>query len=142
MIQIHVKLSFWRASQYQQRILHIQIFIDYGNEWEDAWNQHVKEWQPEDNSDDFVDASRWNCFGGNDCKQVPRIRTEEEQDILPYADNVDMYCFFNQTEDREDMEEVIWDDELVREYPVQTCLFDLFFDRNLSLLIQNLITHA
>ena len=76
----------------------------------------MKEWQPENSDDKFVDASRWNCFSDNECKQVPRIRTEEEQDILPYTDNVDIYCFFNQTEDREDMEEVIWDDELVREY--------------------------
>lgn len=92
-----------------------EIFINYGDEWDEAWKRHVKGWKPEAGSADFVDASQWDCFNNDDddnCKQASRIRTEEEQEIVPYAENLDIYCFFNQTEDREDMEKVVWEADL------------------------------
>ena len=27
----------------------LQVFIDYGKEWEDSWNEHVKNWKPTSN---------------------------------------------------------------------------------------------
>jgi len=67
-----------------------EVFIDYGLEWEDAWNQHINAWIPQ-TDDDFDDASQWSCF--KDCDNATPIRTKEEQNSEPYSPNVEIYCF-------------------------------------------------
>src|SRR5210317_1594188 len=89
-----------------------QIFIDYGDEWEEAWKKHIKDWHPENNADEYQDASTLNCFDEDDCKNTPVIRTDTQQMVWPYAENLDIYCFFNATDSRDDLDEVFWEAEL------------------------------
>lgn len=38
-----------------------EIFIDYGDEWQNAWDQHVQHWERPDSSDSYVPASTMNA---------------------------------------------------------------------------------
>ena len=92
-----------------------EIFISYGKEWEEAWQEHIKDWSPMEHADEYEDASQLNCFDDEECLKVPPIRTVDEQEENPYADNFEMYCFFNDTDDRQNQDEVdeVWEAESV-----------------------------
>lgn len=62
-----------------------ELFLDYGSQWEDAWNDHVHNWKPIEGSDIYVSASQLN--------QSPEpLRTEFGQLHWPYPDNVSLQC--------------------------------------------------
>ena len=61
------------------------VFLDYGPEWEAAWNEYVKEWSPPPNSEGYIPAS---MIG-------EPLRTESEQLTEPYPDNIVFYCHFD-----------------------------------------------
>jgi hypothetical protein len=61
-----------------------EILIDYGKEWEDAWNKHVRNWKPPKNSEKYTPAYEYE----NDVDCV--IRTMHEE---PYSDNVILYIY-------------------------------------------------
>ena len=71
-----------------------EIFIDYGAEWADAWERHVRDWKPVPGAEGHVDASELNCFD-TDCAETPPIRTQEEQVDEPYPDYVHLFCNFS-----------------------------------------------
>ena len=59
-----------------------EIFLDYGDEWEAAWQQHVKEWKPVEGADTYVSAFEMN-------QKVDHVfRTEFEQMRNPYPPNL------------------------------------------------------
>mmetsp|Transcript_30499 Transcript_30499/g.50347 ORF Transcript_30499/g.50347 Transcript_30499/m.50347 type:complete len:602 (+) Transcript_30499:87-1892(+) len=63
-----------------------ELYMDYGDDWVDAWEQHVAAWKP----DDFVDyksAAEWNQLLKDD-----DIRTHDEQLENPYPSNVQLVC--------------------------------------------------
>ena len=37
-----------------------EIFLDYGAEWEDAWNEHVRNWKPPKGAESYKTASEMN----------------------------------------------------------------------------------
>lgn len=37
-----------------------EVFLDYGDDWEKAWVEHVRTWQPVPGADDYVDAVTLN----------------------------------------------------------------------------------
>ena len=76
-----------------------EVFIDYGSEWEVAWNKHVNDWAPTKSAPKFEDASKWNCFD-EDCNDAAPLRTEVEQRVVPYAKNLEILCFFNYDDER------------------------------------------
>jgi SET domain len=57
-----------------------EIFMDYGDEWEAAWNEHVQKWYPVPESIGYVHRSNW---------PEDYIRTVEEE---PYPDNLVTIC--------------------------------------------------
>lgn len=66
-----------------------EIFLDYGDEFEQAWNRHVAAWQPDDQWESYISAGELN--------QVVRnnnifFRTEEEQVTDPYPANIVVRC--------------------------------------------------
>eukprot|EP00536_Pseudo-nitzschia_multiseries_P016873 jgi/Psemu1/328368/estExt_fgenesh1_pg.C_12720001 len=65
-----------------------EIFIDYGTEWEAAWDEHVKNWKPS-RTDDYVypfdEMARHN-------DPVKPYRTLSEQKNNPYAHNLMTVC--------------------------------------------------
>jgi len=60
-----------------------EILLDYGPEWEAAWNQHVKNWVPPADADAYVHSSQWN---------EETLRTEQEQQFNPYPSNLHTLC--------------------------------------------------
>lgn len=85
-----------------------EVVLDYGIDWEEAWNKHVEEWTPVDDADKYEDASQWNCLDKEECETALTIRTEEEQRDNPYSKNLTINCYFADAKDRE----LVWIDEL------------------------------
>mmetsp|Transcript_36498 Transcript_36498/g.53508 ORF Transcript_36498/g.53508 Transcript_36498/m.53508 type:complete len:653 (+) Transcript_36498:90-2048(+) len=75
-----------------------EIFIDYGTEWEEAWNKHVSEWKPPVGDEEYVSAARLNS------QNLP-FRTLEEQKVDPYPENVSTLCSFKPPKDKTKEEE-------------------------------------
>ena len=63
-----------------------ELFLDYGEEWEEAWNEHVENWKPAEGAYDIRTAAEWN----SDKEAV--LRTVFEQLSDPYPDNVMLLC--------------------------------------------------
>jgi len=59
-----------------------EIFLDYGDEWETAWQEHVERWKPEPDADRYQSAYEMNL----DFDHV--FRTEFEQLYDPYPPTV------------------------------------------------------
>ena len=36
---------------------HEELFLDYGEEWESAWLQHVRDWQPANGASSYISAA-------------------------------------------------------------------------------------
>ena len=51
-----------------------ELFLDYGNEWEQAWKYHVEHWKPSEQWSSYTSAATYNKLMNN--KSLP---TEEEQ---------------------------------------------------------------
>ena len=60
-----------------------EIFLDYGDEWQRAWEDHVREWKPPASAASYVSAYEMN-------RDFPYhlFRTESEQDKEPYPSNL------------------------------------------------------
>jgi hypothetical protein len=63
-----------------------EILIDYGNRWEQAWNDHVRSWKPDALYSDYSPAWKLNDY------TMP-VRTKDEQLSNPYPRNVIMLCY-------------------------------------------------
>ena len=61
-----------------------ELFMDYGKDWEDAWNKHVAFWKP------LPDAADYVYPGSMDLSQP--FRTVEEQSQNPYPKNLLTLC--------------------------------------------------
>ena len=59
-----------------------ELFLDYGNEWEEAWNRHLQTWKPADGI--AVDAL-------NNDLQTP-LKTVSEQMEDPYPEGIKIKC--------------------------------------------------
>jgi len=80
-----------------------EIFIDYGAEWEDAFEAHIEKWEAPVEGDfpSYASISEMNKKGD--------FRTEPEIKENPYADNVMTACFklsdeYDEEDDAEDEE--------------------------------------
>ncbi|KAL3781515.1 hypothetical protein ACHAW5_000731 [Stephanodiscus triporus] len=62
-----------------------EVFLDYGPEWEAAWDEYVRQWEPPPGSKGYVPASMLK----------EPLRTLEEQSSEPYPDNVIFYCHYD-----------------------------------------------
>eukprot|EP00934_Nitzschia_sp_Nitz4_P005813 Nitzschia sp. Nitz4//scaffold78_size91513//6535//8461//NITZ4_004913-RA/size91513-snap-gene-0.119-mRNA-1//1//CDS//3329558082//5803//frame0 len=60
---------------------HEEIFLDYGDEWETAWQKHVATWKPDRDASTYVSASEMDA-------RPERLRTEFEQLRHPYPWNL------------------------------------------------------
>jgi hypothetical protein len=70
---------------------HEEIFLDYGEEWESAWLDHVRTWEPIPGSEKYVSAS--------DAVEAFGILTVEEQKSKPYPEHLQTACYFYHTSD-------------------------------------------
>uniref|UniRef100_A0A7S1USK8 SET domain-containing protein n=1 Tax=Grammatophora oceanica TaxID=210454 RepID=A0A7S1USK8_9STRA len=65
-----------------------EIFIDYGPEWEEAWERHLSAWSPPSgNGDNYVSINEMN-------KDVEKyVRTVDDLETDPYPIDVRVGCF-------------------------------------------------
>lgn len=64
-----------------------EIFIDYGSNWQQAWDDHVESWKPVPGASSYTPS-----YIMDDVAKV--VRTEEEQRNYPYGDNIITSCFY------------------------------------------------
>jgi hypothetical protein len=77
-----------------------ELFLDYGNGWEEAWNNHVASWKPPTGN-----ALDYTYTGEMD--ETAPLRTMKEQQTKPYAKNVGLMC--NTPDwDREKSNKITW----------------------------------
>jgi hypothetical protein len=60
-----------------------EVFLDYGEEWEQAWEAHVARWEPVPGAAKYVHSSSW---------EEETYRTVAEQQGNPYPDNLHTMC--------------------------------------------------
>lgn len=65
-----------------------EIYLDYGNEWEEAWKTHVDNWRPNP-SDVKHYAHKMNADA-----RFAIIRTLEEQKTDPYPESIFTSCYY------------------------------------------------
>eukprot|EP00541_Cyclophora_tenuis_P006399 CAMPEP_0116545468 /NCGR_PEP_ID=MMETSP0397-20121206/2686_1 /TAXON_ID=216820 /ORGANISM="Cyclophora tenuis, Strain ECT3854" /LENGTH=243 /DNA_ID=CAMNT_0004069787 /DNA_START=21 /DNA_END=752 /DNA_ORIENTATION=+ len=58
-----------------------EIFLDYGNDWENAWNKHVEEWEPVEGAESYRSGDQLRI-------QEVKLKTVFEQMESPYPSNV------------------------------------------------------
>jgi hypothetical protein len=82
-----------------------ELFLDYGDEFEEAWEEFLEDWQPLGGQS----AAHWNFVNGEE-----PLRSKKEQDWRPYPPNLELRChpsvFFGDYIDlqQEDDEEELW----------------------------------
>ena len=64
-----------------------ELFLDYGDEFEEAWNRHVQTWKPPKDSEHYSDAAEFNQKTKDDV-----LRTQDEQELNPYPSNLEIRC--------------------------------------------------
>ncbi|KAL3907151.1 MAG: hypothetical protein SGILL_008986, partial [Bacillariaceae sp.] len=60
-----------------------EVLIDYGDEWVEAWENHVKTWVPPKDADGYTHTTKY---------QLERLKTPEEQKNDPYPWNLNPLC--------------------------------------------------
>jgi len=64
-----------------------EVFIDYGDMWEEAWKEHINSWQPPVKYGKYANYMSVTKLTNNQ-----DIRTTTDLVKNPYADNVAVYC--------------------------------------------------
>jgi hypothetical protein len=62
-----------------------EILLDYGDDWEEAWNQHVEYWVPAKGADVYVSSEELNL------DLTSRLKTVFEQIDDPYPFNLELF---------------------------------------------------
>lgn len=61
-----------------------EVFMDYGPEWETAWQEHIREWTPVDDASQYMHSSLWT---------EKTFRTAAELEENPYPPNLVTMCY-------------------------------------------------
>lgn len=64
-----------------------QIFIDYGENWENAWNAHVENWEKMPLTDSNVYTPLAEMIANDDLRTVDELKTN------PYPENIQLLCY-------------------------------------------------
>jgi hypothetical protein len=66
-----------------------ELFMDYGRNWEEAWEEHLENWYEKEHShpSDYQSARDWNKENGQTV-----LRTDFEQEGLPYPSHMELRC--------------------------------------------------
>jgi len=67
-----------------------EILFNYGDEWEDAWNQHVATWTPMPGAETYVSASNMNAD-----PYYTKLQTLEEMGNETYPENIFLTCKYS-----------------------------------------------
>jgi hypothetical protein len=77
-----------------------EIFIDYGDDWHNSWNQHKMSWVPPSSSSVFSSYRQTDQL--NSVPRSSSIRTTEELTTNPYPSNIMTVCLYNFDDDNEE----------------------------------------
>jgi hypothetical protein len=70
-----------------------ELFLDYGEDWEEAWVIHQEEWEQKERN------SEWQAYRSahvwNDLFADSMMRTRDEQVVDPYPSHLDIRCHVN-----------------------------------------------
>jgi hypothetical protein len=64
-----------------------ELLMDYGNDWEQAWQEHLSHWEPSEEDRAYISATQWNRENAEIA-----LKTLEEQEATPYPSNLLMRC--------------------------------------------------
>lgn len=94
-----------------------EVFMDYGPEWEAAWEEHVKNWKPLEGAENYVHSTEW---------KEPYLRTFEELEKNPYPSNLQTMCIesFARDEDGSYMFVPVLRDTTLRKHCDVTARYD------------------
>ena len=70
-----------------------EIYLDYGNEWEEAWKTHADNWRP-----DLSDVKHYAHKMNTDAR-FSILRTLEEQRANPYPESIFTSCYYSLSPD-------------------------------------------
>jgi SET domain len=65
-----------------------EIFMDYGNIWEEAWRKHAAKW----NKDNYYPTDYISAYDWNKMNAKAMLRTRDEQEEEPYPNHFAMVC--------------------------------------------------
>lgn len=72
-----------------------EITVDYGNEWQEAWDKHVDRWEPPENANTYISSQQLNADPA-----IP-IPTYDEDDTL-IDGSIECWCHFQQSRFKND----------------------------------------
>ncbi|KAL3932548.1 MAG: hypothetical protein SGARI_003934 [Bacillariaceae sp.] len=61
-----------------------ELFLDYGSSWEEAWQNHMRNWKP---------YHKEYAYPRDEHSSIDGFRTLEEQKLHPYAINIATACW-------------------------------------------------
>jgi len=70
-----------------------EIYIDYGEEWERSWLEHVKSWHPRKEDLQLISAQMMN--NDNSYNILPTHREQQQQSRKPYPTDVFTSCYYH-----------------------------------------------
>ena len=105
-VKVNLALDYVATKDIQQGD---ELFLDYGDEWENAWIAHSEHWEQEyvgHRWKNYISAFEYNQEHVND-----PVRTDEEQKENPYPDNLQIRChaglWFN-AKNSSEYEQLVW----------------------------------
>jgi hypothetical protein len=64
-----------------------ELFLDYGDPWVEAWENHLLKWKPVPKAEHYGSAHYWATYFNETI-----IRTDDEQTYDPYPDHLEIRC--------------------------------------------------
>lgn len=71
-----------------------EITFDYGDEWDEAWREHVLKWASTPRNGENYESFRSVVEMNNDSANYQQIRTKMERANNPYPENISTACFY------------------------------------------------
>ena len=76
-----------------------EIFLDYGDDWVNAWEEHVANWKAHETESPYQSANEYSM---RNHPPEELIRTVTEQIKTPYPENIQTACYVEQQEEEEE----------------------------------------
>ena len=103
-----------------------EIYINYGEAWIKAWNDHVQRWHAPSGASTYLTADQW--YNNKLLNPYPMIvRTLDEQETDPYPDNVQTMCYYDadakvlSVDEENQITYTYWDDDSLPHECMRPC---------------------
>ena len=102
-----------------------EIFLDYGEAWTKAYEDHVRRYQPPSDASTYLTADQW--FHSKLNPHPEYLKTVEELKSDPYPDNLQTVCYFDSDANVERVDKetntiyAVWEDESLPHECIRPC---------------------